>query len=100
MIKESDIFNNILIINVKLHYCPIEKSFLKCSVDFFPFSSLLFLSFFLWGQNYIIRANKILIFKKYIISTITKRERKKVRNTTLGKCIFNRIWEIKPDSTW
>lgn len=46
MIKESDIFNNILIINVKLHYCPIEKSFLKCSVDFFPFSALLFLSFF------------------------------------------------------
>lgn len=66
-------------------------------MEFFSFF-LTLISSFLWGQNYIVRANKVLLFLRYNINN--NKKGKKVRNTTLAKCIFDQIWELKPDSTW
>lgn len=42
------------------------------------------ISFFLWGQNYIVRANKVVIFKKYSINN-NKKEKKESQKHNISK---------------
>lgn len=75
------------------------KDFKNALCGLFSFSSL-FLSL-LSVKSHSIKASEVLNLKKRYNNNNNKNGKKRKSETQhLEKCIFNQVWEIKPDSTW